>query len=1599
MMTTKMKTPKNLLNNCSDKRVAIVVGSKLGGSSWKELLESLNLKLKDKGQEAPYKDVAKLLENKEYARAAAFLGRVLGAEVCDAEVKMCWADKNASNDFVKAIANCPIAQVWTTYPGEVVENVAATVNPDWPAPDVKTYLEAGEIYEGRRTLLKLTGDYNTFLASPSSFRQVFNQSNTLVEFIKPFYEEGTLLFVGFENTDPDFIALKEKLFSRFAYPQKEHFWIGEKLDLVSKDELQTEHRIAVLDSNGQNDAQFIEQLAKDLAQNGKKLLGSTPEPSDVQGWALYLNNNPGDKKALSNIDGLIKSAQEAKDMSVVEDLMLIKVESIEDDADKANALWGLGKFYQDAVGNNEDAFTAYTASLVSDPSQISRLDAIEKLAQKVNGWNELCGDVSGFVEDINDKNLRGTYWAKLGSWYQTKLSRMDYAESCFKQGAAASPGHPELLWAASELYRAQNNWGSLADTLNQLVNSEELSEDKRIDVLLSLGELYESQLSSTLKAEDAFKKCAKLPNGEYEGLLALQRLYRKNEKWSDLAEILDARMTLANKRNQIEDVQTIKKELSHLRKDQITKVDDSIEALEASLADDPQNVDVLKQLESAYDKAGRHQDYLRTVRALGDNLVGPELTSLLRRYVAELEEDSKNTAEIESVWFKLIQQPDARDDDFRGALRWCESHQKWERAVAVVDLQLKNKDIQPAQKAELYLKWADLESHLHHSENTFLCLEKAIECDRGSFKANKKWFDFLVKEKQWEKAIKAGMRLIENDQHQGSESKLTHTAWAAFEASKNSKNSQDLLTALLKLDPQFMEAFVVSAKIAESEKSWKKAIRWHQDMARLASSRVQKAETLSRAAWLADKELDHVGLATELYEEVIALEPEHVEGCRYLSKQYAKSGMLAKAAPLLEELSSIKEGVSNEDAATHLANLGTIYNDLGDFAKAKSVFKKASGLNPQNTSARLGLMLLSVEETGHTTKEKWRAIAAECAKLAAGEGKSWSKSEALECKIQQAKAEFKADLRPQSLKTVKDVLALDGSNQEAWQLLSEIKKQAGEMEGYADVRSTIISRLSPAGQYKEWLNLGDELSDKAGAETLSLEKYQKALAINPTSRTVLHKMLNVYSKSGNWEKAVSTLDKMVAIESNPLNRAKYLYTSAVIYRDEMKLSNESLSGFSKALDENPNHPKAMKAIDSILSTQGDWKKLSKKYRNVIKKTKDKVSVEAAYSYWGRLGQISYEELGDQASAMTAWEVAAELRPSQTEWLEKLVDLQIEAGQSHRKKAIKSMQTLLRMDPSRTEIYRGLFQLYLKENELDKAYCCAQALDFLGLASAEEKKIVAERKKDSKMASGQITDELWQSSIADRRENRIVDAIFSSLAQPLAMSKARNVTTFQFEDRTASPTTQASKVFEYACKVLSPAVKPSLVIDDKQPSAMQVANTKREGQIAPTVVLGKDNQSLESAQELAFSLGKKMTYLRPEKFLSLSAGTAPQMEEVLFGALKAANVDVKISNEMTGDSAQAIKNTVSKPVLDYIGKVAGQLNDESPKGIVQNWLEASELTANRAGFILCDDLHTAAKMVAKEKGPSFLTKTEQLQELLAYSVSEDYFALRSQLGLQ
>ena len=78
-----------------------------------------------------------------------------------------------------------------------------------------------------------------------------------------------------------------------------------------------------------------------------------------------------------------------------------------------------------------------------------------------------------------------------------------------------------------------------------------------------------------------------------------------------------------------------------------------------------------------------------------------------------------------------------------------------------------------------------------------------------------------------------------------------------------------------------------------------------------------------------------------------------------------------------------------------------------------------------------------------------------------------------------------------------------------------------------------------------------------------------------------------------------------------------------------------------------------------------------------------------------------------------------------------------------------------------------------------------------------------------------------------------------------------------------------------------------------------------------------------------------------------------------------------------------------------GKLGGRLGN----GLIPSWRSAADLTANRVGFILCNDLETAARMIATETAAmSTLPAKERLRDLLAYAVSEPYFAVRRHLGI-
>jgi hypothetical protein len=86
------------------------------------------------------------------------------------------------------------------------------------------------------------------------------------------------------------------------------------------------------------------------------------------------------------------------------------------------------------------------------------------------------------------------------------------------------------------------------------------------------------------------------------------------------------------------------------------------------------------------------------------------------------------------------------------------------------------------------------------------------------------------------------------------------------------------------------------------------------------------------------------------------------------------------------------------------------------------------------------------------------------------------------------------------------------------------------------------------------------------------------------------------------------------------------------------------------------------------------------------------------------------------------------------------------------------------------------------------------------------------------------------------------------------------------------------------------------------------------------------------------------------------------------------------------------------MLDVVGELSAKLSGRVGNGLISTWRTATDLTANRVGFIVANDLETAAKAIATEGAALSTLSVDRLRELLAYAVSEPYFAVRRHLGL-
>ncbi|MBK9030295.1 MAG: SIR2 family protein [Myxococcales bacterium] len=1612
--------PESLVEAIKAGRAALVVGAGIGVPSWKQLLERMNKELDGRGHEGDkesVKDLDKLLHKGNLVRAVGFLARALGEETCDELVKDTWKTPEETPAIAKAIAELPFRHVWTTFPGDVLEQALIAHRPEgWPESKVVTYQELGGLSRRRRAVVKMLGNFDTYVVTPRSVRRALSRAVDLRDYARELYVEGTLVFVGFRFGDPDLSALLDRVFGMFEPPQNAHYFLGAGMGPVTVDELMAEHHIHVVNLAGKGGDDTAEKSVIDWLEAvrdactaaGVTLAETRPDADDLDGWLALLGDN--DPEARDAVDVIERTARDAKDGDRIVEVLLGRLELAEEPTAKAALLREVATVYEQLSGDLKHAFEALTGAIHLDPADDAVVAEAERLAAATGGWTDLVSEASELTTELTDPALASRWWTRLGVWYGLKLDRADYALPSLRRALELDVTNLGAHHALAEHLRRQQKWAELADALGATIEHE-AADAAKLDLYIQLGDLLESQLVQTAKAVEAYEAAAALGDGATPGLddalAALERLYRKDEKWARLAKVLERRAEALDDTGQDGRATAVRHELATLRAEKLGDLEGAITRYEAALAKDGADRDALKALVDLYDKTGRSDDYLRTLERLAKVAPEGERLASLRKVAAELE-DKDGAADRAIAAYQAILDLDAgADDAYRGLGRMLRAAARWYDLTALLERHVaaaKN----PVQRIELYQEAAVVfEQELDDPHRAIEAYLNALAIDDSSRAALIALPRLYKRTEAWEKAVATLTRHAELEGNRGA------ALWAeagalALSEQDDRESAERYLDKALAIDGDHLGALRSLAEVDEAKGSWSSALDHLLRAEAVAPQRTDRIDLLGRAAEICDQRLEDPARALGLLERVLKLDPDHVAAGEKVADRLVAAERWDDALPVLEMLARRSEGGDRLERGRRQAQLGTAYEHLHRTEKAARHYRLAVDADPDNLAAALGLAGTLLTEAqaaeGSATEgseERWKEVDKRYREILArfrtglADGEVADIWHSLGITARALGDDKKAE------NALRRALEKEPAHEATLQALVELGGQRGDWKMVVEAKRGQVERAPDALKAKLLDEIGDIQRGKLKDAAAAIGAYLEAQRLAPGGHALLHKLLDAYGEQKQWRRAVEVLDQLAALETAPARRAKYHYAAAVIARDELADVEVAVERFNLALDDAPAMPKAFEAIDKLLTDSHDWKGLARAVRRHLKRLGDDAEPERTLELWTRLGDLYLDHLANSELAIEAYEIAAQLDPDNHTRHEQLADLYLEAGEARRGDAIAELQQLLTFAPDRVEVYKALSNLYKDENELDKAWCLAQALVFLGAASADEKALYLKyRPAQFIPATRRLTEELWGKSIIHPDEDRAVGAIFASTLGALAGTTAQPPTAFGL-DGSARVDLEAdnrlpARVVKYAAGVLALDPTPMLWFDGGD--GVRVANTVDRGKLAPSILCGQGARTDE--RELAFEVGKHLAYLRPERFVTYALASVPKVENAFNAALLAAGT--RPPGESSDDAvklAAVVKKGVPGPLLEQVAVLAGKLGDRLGNGLVTTWRSATDLTANRVGLILANDLETAAKMVATETSTtSNLTVKDRLRELLAFAASEQYFTVRRHLGL-
>jgi tetratricopeptide (TPR) repeat protein len=1308
-------------------------------------------------------------------------------------------------------------------------------------------------------------------------------------------------------------------------------------------------------------------------------------------YARLAEMDPDDAETAATLERLRR--QLGKHEDIVEAL-LARCEAEEAPTEKA-LLWAqIGRLYTAEMNDTEQALVAFTQSFCEDPLTASSAAEVERLASGAEAWAEVMQACMEAAHSDMPQAAKQALLMQMARWYDAKIGRPDLALPCYSAVLSVDPAHATALDGLSAIYRKAQQWGELARALLMRADAPTTPAPTARDLRVEAADLLQGRLGASDAARELYEQVLKEDPTHAVACDALAAIYEKAGDFPKFVATLETRAGALSGAERLDTLHRIAEATELYLKD----LPEAIRRYELVIAENPKHLDALHGLDRCYSQTGRFRDLARN---LGQQIAAAatprQKVQLWERVAAIWDEEFIDNAKAAEAWENVLDLDPEHDGALTNLARHYRLLERWNDVVLVFErhIELLHKDRSRRLEKSLALGRV-LAEGLKLPERAIAVYERVLALDPGNSEALEALAGLRAGTGETSGAVEAIEALAKKAQTPAERAEHYIRAAQLLEAEGDQHGAMERYKLAVEANPKDRAASIIlrAAYVARGDVS--AAAELLEQEIKQTEGEATRAKLAGELSALCLDRLKNASRAESWAKIALAVDPTNLDALRVMGDIAFANDRFVEAARYYEQVASRADAMTPPDAVRVLGAYADCLVKANAGKKALEVAEQLLKIAPDDPEA---LVLVSdlVFEHGDPQRSfdlHWQlkhrpseeSTVEEHAQVLYRLGESARQVGDLGAAL--GPLEEAAGLDPRSTLALKSLALVHGARGDWETAIRTMYRQLENERG--DDRVQLL------------LDIGDLAAEKLKDPSYAAKSYLSALGEKPNDRRILGKLMQLYSAEKDWDRLVKVVLKLADFVDDDKQKAKYLHTAGRIAWKEMGDAKLGSQVLARALELDPENEGVAKDGVEVHAQAGNAEGLKEALKRQVKIASDAGDKEQMLRSLGALGELYLRHFKRLDQAIAVSEAALEIDPTNLERKDFLAELYASDSTNYLPQAIAAQLEIVDRDPFRTEAHKMLRRLNTEAHRPDAAWCACQALFVLGQADGDEERFYLRmRSEEGITPKARFTEPEFHASVLHRSADPLLTALFTVIQPAVLLARATSLKQLGYGPELLIDPAQgqfaSAQVIPYVADILGMPCPP-LFQNPNDLGEFSFLHAQ-----PPCIVVGTSIIGVAlPIQTVAFMAARHLTFYRQGLYVRQLVPTTTGLKAWLFGAIRLMAPQFPIPPDLQGPVQEAL--TVLDRVItgqhrDHLARVVSKLVQEGIALDLKRWVVGVDLSADRAGLLMSDDLATAVEVVrAADPATSTASTAERVEELFKYSVSEQYLAARQTLGI-